>query len=485
MSQLINIGIVPIDNRPCNYDFVQDALKKNEHIQIEMFPKEHLGTLNCAGNLNKMASFIVEKAENIDYLIVSIDALCFGGLIQARQASEMDKISDFIQRLEVLKIAKEKNPNLKIYAYSVIMRLTISVNNENNIEQWERIFDYSRIKYLADHNEKYQDELDTVTCQIRPDLLETYINARKRNHRINLESIQYVEDGFIDYLSLIQEDSQKIGIQISEQEILSEKIKSSNLESKVTIKNGTDEMVCVLLSKVITSNLNRPSVYLYHDIQKDYIAKYEDRPVLENIIRIFEESGIQLINDFESADVVCVIFSKNSEQLDHVFEYDKLLNEEYAPIEDRRLKTKKICVLDLLNANGGKITDLSRFIHINQLNLNQIIGYNAWNTASNSVGTAAFDCALAGNGLVNFEYIIKRILDDGVYQGEVRNHLNPYVRTLDKNEWDIDAEMEKVTSFLKQEMNNAYRKYQKLMKLPAISIDYELPWDRTFEIRTH
>lgn len=483
MMKKLSIGILPIDNRPCNYDYVQNALDMKENIKLIMCPESYLGEFKAPGNIDAMQNFILENAKEMDYLIVSTDALCFGGLIQARKANKSASLKQYVNRFNVLEKAKIINPNLKIYAYSVIMRLTISVSNESNVEQWQKIFEYSRLRYLAELDSGYNEKLDKLVETIDSNLLETYNLARKRNHAINMEALKFVKNGAIDYLSLIQEDSQTEGIQLLEQKRLKEQILESKIDDKVSIKNGTDEMVCLLTARVLSERFGSTSVYINTDLDDQYIAKYEDRPVIENIRQIFFEAGIKLLNSPSEVDSICVVFSKNSGQKDYAFEQNEISNDEYHPPVDKDFKNKSICVLDLLNANGGNIQNIISFLEKNDISIKNIIGYNAWNTASNSVGTAAFDCVVANLFNPSEEYLAMRILDDYIYQGKVRSEVNLFVDKQQENIWDIEHNLCSINKQLNQLMMNEIDRYQNWFDFDLDKFRFTLPWNRTFEIK--
>lgn len=480
----LRIGVVPIDDRPCNYNFFSEALKNRNDIMIDLPPKECLGHFDQVGNYSKLQSYLINHALHWDYLVLSIDALCYGGLVQAREYSEELLIDDYFERLAIIKIIKRINPNIKIYAYSVIIRLTTTVTKDQNVDQWEKIFKYSQLAYSSEHNPKLKPELLELERQIDSRLLKGYLNARKRNHVINLVAIDYVQFKLIDYLSLIQEDAQTEGIHLIEQTKLQEKIKELHLSDDIVLKNGTDELVCLLGSKILSNEWGRTKVYLEtNQLSESYIGKYEDRPLLENIRIIFEEGGVDLVDDLTKADVVCYVINSDKEQKDFVFDSESISIQSASNIYSvkQRDPLKPFVVLDLQYVNGGLVSDLIDFMQKNKLSKYQLKGYSSWNTPSNAIGTVVLDCVLAKNNLTNNIYLYKRIVDDAIYQGAVRNELIRIAEKRKSNIWYLGKDCKFYEKYLNQMMSEEMSNYQNLLNSDT-DFHFSFPWGRLFEI---
>ena len=82
---MINVGLIPLDSRPCNTSWVVD-LGKIGNANVIMYPREKCGFLHNGAVLDDILSWLNEHVSEMDYLIISSDGLSFGGLIQARKA---------------------------------------------------------------------------------------------------------------------------------------------------------------------------------------------------------------------------------------------------------------------------------------------------------------------------------------------------------------------------------------------------------------
>ena len=134
---------------------------------------------------------------------------------------------------------------------------------------------------------------------------------------------------------------------------------------------------------------------------------------------------------------------------------------------------KPFFVVDILNANGADFDFVKNnkdiFSHKN------FLGYSAWNTTSNSVGSAlalATITYIAENK--NIQSFIKvqtvRLLDDWVYQSYLRQKLRANEKNL--NTETLTKEMEKFHPTIEQMLNCKLK-----------NIEYSYPWNRFFEIR--
>lgn len=80
---MLKIAYIPLDNRPCNYDFILKAAKI-KGIDIITPTEEKLGKFTTHGDVEYIRKWLM-NLRNVDYLILSIDMLAYGGLIASRE----------------------------------------------------------------------------------------------------------------------------------------------------------------------------------------------------------------------------------------------------------------------------------------------------------------------------------------------------------------------------------------------------------------
>ena len=137
----MKIAVIPIDNRPICYDLIKDILDIDKNIELFMPNINDLGGLQTKSNIENLFEFI-KKLPTIDYLIVSLDTIAYGGLVSSRRCE--DSFDEIKKRIEdFAQIVKEKK--CKVLAFSSIMRISNNNINEEEKEYWsqfgKRIFD--------------------------------------------------------------------------------------------------------------------------------------------------------------------------------------------------------------------------------------------------------------------------------------------------------------------------------------------------------
>jgi len=486
----MRVGILPIDSRPCNQKFGKSLGEIYQKLEVDILPLKDCGYFMHRGDLQAVKDYLIDGAPKWDYAIISIDMLCYGGLIHSRQYSDEFNQDFCLDRLQILKKMKTINPELKIVAYSVIMRLSTTASSNKDVETWENIFSYSKYAYLNEIDpKKYGDIFRDFTNRIPKEMLNNYLTARERNHIVNKTSIEFVREGTIDYLDLCQEDSHQYGLHVKEQEVLAKLIKASNLEQYVTIKNGTDEEVGLLFGRCVNLHEGtKPKLYLhYMNKNQNLIALYEDRPLVENIEKNIFSSYCSIVDRIEESDCILIVSPFPVEkQFDIVFEElePPYLTEEM--IADlKQLNGRPYAFLDVTYANGG-----SKFLLeyvLSTLGSDNLMAYSAWNTASNSIGTIAGQLSVLAytpfRSKENVSFLLERIIDDCLYQGNIRQKVNKRLKQQDEDVWCFTQPKQNIENLLRpllQEeielfLNTYFPKYN-------TEITFSYPWDRTFEL---
>ena len=151
----------------------------------------------------------------------------------------------------------------------------------------------------------------------------------------------------------------------------------------------------------------------------------------------------------------------------------------------RHIKTalaygKKVILLDLIAPNGGCKELISEMIRSDLLR--QLCGYSAWNTASNSLGTALAFCALTDmkiNRKRISELLVRNLVDDFLYQRIYRQVLDERFK---KDIHNMQAVDKKTREDIKKEFVSCANKFLTESGFRGVQItDFCFPWERTFE----
>jgi hypothetical protein len=228
-------------------------------------------------------------------------------------------------------------------------------------------------------------------------------------------------------------------------------------------------------------------------------ARYEDRPIMDSIAAQFAAAGAQLMaeDDASTPDIVVGVWTRGAVQGDWAMRIplpDTRSEEEvlrdaqpwFAKLFRDSLAGIPIAVVDLAYANGGDpvlMTGLRRHGLLSRL-----VGYAAWNTASNSLGNLAAQLVLARSDYAsarNRALLALRVLEDYLYQAVWRQRVRDQLQAqtgspgeFDESSTSVEARQQCVASLFVPAANAWLREQDIAQEVVAVS----LPWQRTFEI---
>ena len=131
-------------------------------------------------------------------------------------------------------------------------------------------------------------------------------------------------------------------------------------------------------------------------------------------------------------------------------------------------------IIDVAYPNGADKKFTEAFL--NKFSFLDILSYSAWNTAGNSIGTAISHSSISlyNRNIESHKFLIERLLDDYLYQGDLRlDFVRKYNYPLN------NKELEKLKNKFEIEAKNFIKKIDKY-KINIEKINF--PWDRSFEI---
>ena len=462
---MLKIAVIPIDNRPICYDLIKDVLSIDKNIELFLPELKDLGGLTTQSNIDRLFNFI-ENLDCVDYLIVSLDTIAYGGLVSSRRCE--DTFLEIKARMEKFKEICQ-NKAKKILAFSSVMRISNNNINEEEKEYWaqwgKRIFDWSY--YL--HKTEVEQTYNCVHNIIPSEILNDYLETRKRNFEINEMYLSRAKKGFFDTLIFSKDDCAEFGLNVKEALELDEIITKENIAC-AKIKTGADDIPLSLISRALTKNQEikiNPIFIEENSINK--ISKYEDISIKNCVLGQIELAGLKLN---QNADLNLIINNFELEQGDLV-------------LGDRINFTKKkidfpntpYLIADVNNANGA---DCNLIEQLFRQNTDNFFGYCGYNTSANTLGCVIF-CAIVkflalknnsynDNAFKKFQLI--RLLDDWAYQAISRKFIR-----------ESAPEFKKALFEKESELNSNAQKICEFLDYYPEDIKYSLPWDRSFEIR--
>lgn len=467
-KNLKKIAVVPIDNRPICYDIIKDTLAIDKDIKLFLPDIKFLGGLTTKADVEKIFEFL-QNLKKVDYLIISLDTLAYGGLVPSRRSSEsFEKIKKRIDRLKEIASKKAK----KILAFSSIMRISNNNINEEEKLYWsdwgEKIFDWSYNFHKSGIENK----------EIPDEILTDYKNTRKRNFEINKYYLNLAQENFFDTLIFSKDDCAQYGLNVLESLELKKIIKEKKLNN-VLIKTGADEIPLSLISRALTyDNPIKINTVFLEKKSTNLISKYEDISIKDCV-----KAQISLANceiDKKDYDLTLLINNFEAEQGDLVL--GSTINSTKKEKAFFKIAKPSSCfhpyfIADVNNANGSDSTLIEKLF---ETDIDNFFGFSGYNTSANTIGSSLF-CAIVKfismhnnsyNNLAFKKAQFIRLLDDWAYQSisrkEIRESAPKFKAKLKQKEKELNKNAKLIAEFL-----NYYPK----------EIKYSLPWNRSFEIR--
>lgn len=486
------IVYLPLDERPCNYNYPYWLSKCSKGYQFYRPSKAILGNKKTPAIYENVKRFLLEKCKTADILIISLETLIYGGLLFSRLHDYSAEI--LIDRLRLIEQLKKNNPSLKIYAFSLILRCPSCNTDDEEPDYYgecgEAIFNTGVLKhkYLLSLIDK--EEYEQGISKLKNITKNWLIDFEKRRET-NLKVITYFLENYYnlcEFFVIPQDDSNPYGYTTMDREKVKKIIKELGLD--VPIYPGADEVGCVLLARALKDDKKiEPSINIVFPKPEcqNVIPIFEDRPVylsLKDQLKVVgfhvddKKANVSLFMNYPTREMVNMgsIPSIGYEERDIDSFIQKIVND---------VKNKKQVILsDGAYGNGGEELFLVKLQ--SKISLFEISSYAGWNTSSNAMGTAL---AL---GMINFlfgkteksnEFIAQRIYEDIGYMGKVRWHIwhdvvQNYGYCYDfvgaKNGIIAKITLNEINSYAKKTFPEVFKKY-KISHL-------EFPWKRIFEV---
>ena len=495
-----NIIYIPLDERPCNYDFPVLMAKDTEY-NILVPPREFLGDKKIPADVQKLWKWLLENVKNAQGAILSIDMLIYGGIVPSRLHSYT--FQDCTEILEKIKQLKDINPILKVFAFNLIMRCPQYSSSDEEPDYYNEygreIFRYGYISHraslnIADENEL--KELSEIKEKLPQEILDDYIKRRSVNREVNKEVINYVKHNFIDFLVIPQDDSAPYGLTAIDQQYVRKYVIDNRLNTKIYMYPGADELGCTLLARMINQDKNlRPMVYprFSSTYGPFVIPSYEDRMLLESVKYQVLCAGGLLCSSLSEADIILMVNSPGKfmqegvvqDNKDNSYNVERNITEflEYAKYVVN-IVHKPCIIADVAFANGADI-ELIKLLHSEKLLFN-LAGYAGWNTSANSLGTCICQGMLYniyGCTQKHLDFLGLRYLEDAGYCAKVRRKVtNERLGSMGLNYFEVDGQRGKVSQIVRNELAKFAEENLNYYGYSIQIEDCYMPWRRMFEV---
>ena len=288
-------------------------------------------------------------------------------------------------------------------------------------------------------------------------------------------------------------DSSKYGYAAIDQKEIREKISEYNMEDKVLMYPGADEVELTLLARMLNVLAGRqPKVYVKYtsEMAKNIIPLYEGCTLANTVKYHILSAGCLATESYESADIVLFMtapaggMEEAMEQPSEKLEYcvERNIAEMFELLKYCINQKKIVTIADNAYANGGDL-GIVKILNNNHL-LMKVDGYAGWNTSANTLGTAIAEGVDSYLNKVTEEhqrFLAERYVEDAGYCSVVRKSVTEKLPE-SMNYFDVREPDGMVASMVKEEL-------QKFMEESLSSISdsvtikkVSMPWSRMFEV---
>lgn len=431
-------GILPLDSRPINTTQLQ--LFCTEHgINAQFFPFSALGTQYSPADFHAIISWI--HSTNCDEYILSVNALCCGGLVQSRNLS-----SAHIRNASLL---GELFVGVNVRLGLVLPRIAPTVTCSDMINQ---------------HKDASLREADIPADVVRLQLWSLFLQQLPSLECIVQEDTCRNSKSTVAMLELVQKYQPQYSY----------------------YANGGDELLYLMLAKSASSNPNPAAriVFAFPEFRES-VLKFEHIELCENVSRCAKYLDVHLKS--EESDCPNTFFINNSPVLDADLiegsqDFNQILASNLVDAIQSHVKSN-LFVADVANANGGN----EALWHAFRYTKPHLTAYSAWNTPMNAIGTllATLKMSINRQSVNGNNWFLMRILDDYIYQSKVRGKLIKIANDLHFDSWNLsDAALNQLLPLSESMMLEEYINLRRALPcIPTItSIKTRFPWHRLFEI---
>lgn len=487
---------LPLDERPCNYLYPQWV--PIDGVDLLLPPREILPQQKKRGDVDAICRWVIDNCEGVDYALISLDMLLYSGIVPSRL--HHDSVEEIAKRLETLHEIKKRNPNIRIFVHSLIMR-TPSYNLATEEPDYvgecglnlyiEGVYlDKERQGLLTDEDRVAREE---NRKKFKQEYLDDLMTRRKTNKEVILRALSYYLDGTIDFFLIPQDDCAPYGFTSMDRRDIVQFLKDHHIEDKVVMHPGADEAGLTLLSRAINESRGKfPKFYVAYncDESKDGIPEFESQRLDITMTSQIESTLAKRVATWEEADIILVVSAGKQFMNCHLpgwaesfagRDIPRAMNYIAKGLHDH----KSVALADLTYCNRGD-KDLYDALVENDY-LFEISSYAGWNTSSNTLGTVlanAIGFFHSGDSEKKDACLAHRYVEDILYMAKVRDELNAKVES--HPDWNIsihalDGMRNTLQEYTKERLAALAYGTGILRAVPGKHVDVQFIWNRTFE----
>ncbi len=443
------IALVPLDDRPVS---LLDPVRLGAIANTEVVtpPRVILGRYLKTGDGDAVARWLdALDVSTLDGVVVATDMLAYGGLIGSRIPRVLE--ADARRRLEAIGRLKGRRADLRVYAFSTIMRLAPTSDGGN--EPWrEKVARWAEISPGAGSDPAVATEVASIESSLPAGMLNRYRAARARNLAINLSLIDLAAKGTVDYLVFGQDDAKPFGVHVADRDAIVKAIATAGVGARAAVQPGADELAVLLLTRALVTRAGfqpRVHVTFSSDATRDAVMPFEDRPLRQTVAAGLATSGATMAPSPSQAALRLFVYASRHESAD-------LADAFAGDVAKAVAAGARVAVADIDTKGDvqGSALAFTEALRTRKV-LPRLAGYASWNPAGNTLGLSLSQGLLFALGAervaaqgpdqaravatAQIRALVYRIAHDFLYQGVVRGQaIDDFVKPRGLNPMRLD-----------------------------------------------
>lgn len=493
--------LIPLDSRPPCTTMVE-KLGALASIDITLPPKELLDNYNTPAAKEKLLTWLKLQLPSHSAAVVSTDLLIHGSLLGSRVP--LGNNDDVQGVLSFINEQHQRNPQVDLTVFSVIPRLLVSDQLiPDSWYQWH-LMRYATLKDMVETfgDPYFTQQLLSISSRIPDDIKVKYNDLYLANDEFNKKLVQLAADNDLTVV-IGQDDAQPFGLPNRNRNHVLAYMQHAQLGPKGLVTSGADEIGLLMMTKYYNSlHKYTPKIFVEYSSPKvaaqnmPYMPCSVDSSIRDKAAVI----GATLTDNADTADFILFV---------HCGDNDNKPTKAMAQRLNSLLNAGKPVALVDLTTNYTPDELLMPLLLDAKIPLNKLIAFAAWNTLSNSLGTAMSQAAIFTGQLhrlpqtelpdlyaQNLNFTVERLLDDYAYQKLLHGKLTTLLKLKGFSPIELGANKvvaeRFIQNFLAQQKIQLlysnlgrtpfYQTQDKNYFLTGIDITVQLPWTRIFEI---
>ena len=483
---------VPQDDRPVDYEYTVSTAEAAGY-QVLTPPAQYLSGMNFHGSPDKLMAWVDANAGKADAMVLSIDSLVYGGLVDSRKHNlPMETLTARLEKVEAL---HKSHKNVPIYVFSTVMRSPWAggkgVEPDYYLTMGSDIYQLASLQAKMDEeglNPQERNDWFAIMRRVPMEYLQDWYNRRGKNMSINYRLIDDARKGVFTYYSLGHDDNS-----VSTQ---------SSLESKYLEMAGTgipktvfgsfpgaDQLGLLLITRASNDfNNYHPKITVIYPLGggEKTVPRYDGQAIGKTIASHVEAIGGTMV-DNERPDLLLAVNTPLTTSTTESANFENFpimlqsTRDFLTQIEKAVNLDIPVSIVDMAFSNGSDNT-LVYGLYQDKM-MYRLAAYNGWNTASNSVGYGIAQGVLSKymTADAHRDMLTTQYLDNWAYQANVRDYI---YRMQQKLEAGVVTQYyptlnEELQSRTKEQLQRYASTY---LGIDPKTVDVTLPWQRLFEV---